>query len=247
MLYLIGTGLYYLTDLPVRALEKLRACDIVYLERYTNLNDLGTLPKLEGIINKKISIVEREDVESDSLIKDASGKNIALLVPGDPLAATTHVSLLIECKKAKINFEVLHASSIFSALGESGLSAYKFGGVCSIPIYDKNFRPESFFDVIEKNIKSGLHTLVLLEARDKDTFVDFRTALTILKEIEEKRQVKIIDWKRIVGMCRLGSSEQRIFWIRDKIDSYQPPLSMIICAELSKIEQDNISFLIQNI
>ena len=246
MLYLIGTGLYYLTDLPFRALEKMRECDAVYLERYTNLNDLSTLPKLESIINKKIAVVGREEVENDSLIKDASDKDIALLVPGDPLAATTHVSLLIECKKAKISFEVLHASSIFSALGESGLSAYKFGGVCSIPIYDKNFRPESFFDVIEKNIERGLHTLVLLEAKDKDVFVDFRTALAMLKEIEEKRHVKIIDWKHIVGICQLGSSEQKMFWIRGEAAICQPPLSMIICSRLSTIEQENTDFLVQN-
>ena len=60
MLYLIGTGLYYLNDLPLRALEKLKNCDDVFLERYTNLNDISFLEQLENQIGKKIDIIERE-------------------------------------------------------------------------------------------------------------------------------------------------------------------------------------------
>ena len=72
-----------------------------------------------------------------------------------PLAATTHFSLIAECKNKDIKTEIIHSSSIFSAVGETGLSLYKFGGTTSIPIYDEHFHPESFFEVIEENIKCG--------------------------------------------------------------------------------------------
>ena len=146
MLYIIGTGLYYLTDIPLRAIDKLKECEEVYLERYTNLNDISLLPDIEKMIGKEIVLVGREELESDFIPKRAKMKDVALLVPGDPLSATTHVSLIKECKTLSIKYEMIHASSIFTAVAETGLSLYKFGSTCSIPIYSQNFKPDSFFD-----------------------------------------------------------------------------------------------------
>ncbi len=244
MLYLIGTGLYYLTDMPLRALDKLKKCKEVYLERYTNLNDISELKKLEKTINKKITLVGREEVESDFITSRAKTSDVALLVPGDPLSATTHVSLLCECKNMEIKFEVLHASSIFSAIAESGFSLYKFGATCSIPIYTTNFKPESFFSVIEENIKAGLHTLVLLEAKDEKNFVDLNSAIEILKSIETKRKIKIIDWNNVLCVSRLGSEYQSIFLAKANKENVPPPASIIIPGKLNQVELDNFRMLL---
>ncbi|MCL4406843.1 diphthine synthase, partial [Candidatus Parvarchaeota archaeon] len=73
MLYLIGTGLFYLNDLPLRAVDVLKSADKVFLERYTNVTDVSYLGELEKTIGKKIEILERQKVEDEYLVKLASG------------------------------------------------------------------------------------------------------------------------------------------------------------------------------
>ena len=244
MLYLIGTGLYYLNDLPLRALDKLKSCDEIFLERYTNLNSIDFLESLEKEIGKKIQLIGREIVESELIVEKASKNTLALLIPGDPLAATTHFSLIEECKNKDIKVEIIHSSSIFSAVGETGLSLYKFGGTTSIPIYSEHFHPESFFEVIEKNIKCGYHSLVLLEVRSKDNFVSPIDAIDILKNIENKKGIKIIDWENVIIMSKLGSSEQRIYKSENKeIKGLEPPFSLIIPGELNANEKEALKFI----
>ncbi len=244
MLYLIGTGLYYLNDLPSRAVNELKACDEIFLERYTNLTDISFLPELERITEKKIKLIGREDVESETLIQEAEDKRIALLVPGDPLAATTHFSLVQECRTRKIEVNIIHSSSIFSAVGETGLSLYKFGGTTSIPIYTENFKPESFFDVITRNLASGYHTLILLEVKDENDFVGPDKAAEIIKNIESKRNKNIINWNNAVAVSMLGSSEQKIIRMKNnEFGSVKPPCSLIITAELNKNEEEALNLL----
>jgi diphthamide biosynthesis methyltransferase len=102
MLYLIGTGLYYLNDLPLRAIDVISSCSEVFIERYTNLNDITFIEKLKKITGKNIEVIGREEVESSLITDKAVDKDIALLIPGDPLAATTHFSLVEECYQKNI-------------------------------------------------------------------------------------------------------------------------------------------------
>lgn len=243
MLYLIGTGLYYLTDISLRGLEELKKCDEIYLERYTNLNDISALEKIENTVGKKIVSLEREDVEGETVLKNAGRKNVALLVPGDPLSATTHIALITACKEKEIKYSVIHSSSIFTAVAETGLSLYKFGATCSVPIYTDNFTPDSFFDTIKANLEIGLHTLVLLEAKSENEFVDAGTAVSILKNIEKKRSLKIIDWDKVICLSRLGSPEQRISFTDEKTTA-MPPASLVISGILNTVEKENLKSLV---
>ncbi|MCL5106660.1 MAG: diphthine synthase [Candidatus Parvarchaeota archaeon] len=244
MLYLIGTGLYYLNDLPFRALDELKKCDEVMLERYTNLNDISFLEKLEKEIGKKIDIVGRELIESDTVIEKAIKETIAVLVPGDPLAATTHFSLIQACREKGIQTTVMHSSSIFTAISETGLSLYKFGGTTSIPIYSEHFHPESFFEVIEKNIKCGYHSLVLLEVRSNAEFVSPFEAVEIIKRLESKKGIKIIDWENVIAVSKIGSDGQRIVNVNGKgFKDLEPPCSLIIPGNLNENEREALRLL----
>ena len=241
MLHLIGTGLYYLNDLPLRAVEVLKGSDEIFLERYTNLNDISFIETLEGLVNKKIKIIGREIVESRFLSEKSAEKDVVLLIPGDPLAATTHFSLIDECKERDIKVEIIHSSSIFSAVGETGLSLYKFGGTTSIPIYSQNFHPESFFDVIEKNESCGYHTLVLLEVRNDEEFVSPQEAMTIIKKIEEKKRKNIINWKDVIALSKLGSESQKIVTINYAgFALLKPPCALVIPGEINQNEREAI-------
>ena len=58
---------------------------------------------------------------SDEILRDARDKNIALLVAGDPFAATTHTDLILRAKQMNIKTRVIHNASIFNAIGCCGL------------------------------------------------------------------------------------------------------------------------------
>ena len=239
MLYLIGTGLYYLNDLPLRAINELKECDEILLERYTNLNDISFLEELEKKVGKKIEVIRREVMESDAILKKASKEKLAVLIPGDPLAATTHFSLIQECKNLEIKIKILHSSSIFTAVGETGLSMYKFGGTTSIPIYSENFHPESFFEIIQKNIECGYHSLVLLDVKNKEEFVEPYKAIQILKEIERKKDLKIVDWENVIAISKIGSDCQKIVKASNiEIKNLEPPCSLIIPGKLNENEKE---------
>src|SRR3989344_9252320 len=114
MLYLIGLGLWDEEDVSVRALAAIKKCDAVYAEFYTN-KWTGDLKKLENITGRKINVIKRHDVESERLTDEAKHRDVALLIPGDPLAATTHVQLMIDAKIKGVECRIVHSSSIYTA------------------------------------------------------------------------------------------------------------------------------------
>jgi diphthine synthase len=129
----------------------------------------GSLLRLEALCKKKINTLPREAVEGEKIILESAAKMpTALVVAGDPMIATTHVSLLISAKKAGIKTGIIHASSILSAaIGESGLQAYKFGKLVTLAYWRENYKPMAAYDVISENLSRGLHTLLLLDIDEK--------------------------------------------------------------------------------
>ena len=207
MLYLIGLGLNDEEDLSLKAINIIKKCDEIYCELYTGIWH-GDIKKLEKILEKKIIILERKEIENDSLLKKAKTKNIVLLIPGDPLSATTHIEFLTEAKKMKIDVDIIHSSSIFTAVAETGLQLYKFGRTASLPYPEENYNPESFYDIIEENKKQGLHTLILLDTAKEGMSV--KDALRILLKIESKRKGELISNQEIVVCSSLGGRNKKI-------------------------------------
>jgi len=205
MLYLIGLGLNDEGDLPVKALDALKRCDEVYAELYTSAwkGDLGSLGKIVG---KAIVPLKREDVESDMLVNRAIGANVALLIPGDPLTATTHIDLLVRAKKASVGVVIVHASSVYTAVAECGLQLYKFGRTTTLPKFSKGYEPTSPYEIIKENLKDGLHSLVLLDIPMK-----IGEGLEQLLELENRLHSGLIAKStKVVACVALGSAVQKI-------------------------------------
>ncbi len=143
-------------DLTLRGLEKAKNADKVYAEFYTS-RWYGDVKKLEKMIEREIEIVNRKDLEeeSDKIIEEAKSKKVVVFVLGDPLVATTHVSLLSDAEKNGIKTEIVHNASIYSAVGETGLHLYKFGRTVTIPFPEKTTSTDTLADAIEKNMKMG--------------------------------------------------------------------------------------------
>lgn len=159
--YLIGTGMSA-ESITLESVSAIRKCKKAFLENYTV--DFPYEKKfLERKLNKKIIELPREKVESEDFIKEAKKDNIALLVYGDALSATTHSELIINCKKNKVPYVIIHNASVLTSVAECGLQLYKFGKTASMPTWKDNWKPESFVDIIKQNQSIDAHTLLLVD------------------------------------------------------------------------------------
>ncbi len=241
MLYLIGLGLKG-DDIPYSGIEAVKKCSKVYCEVYTNLIDIEK-KKLEKILGVKINFLQRKDVEEkDFIIEEAEKENIGFLVGGDPLAATTHVDLVLRAKKRNIDVKIIHASSIFSAVSETGLQLYKFGKTANIVYPEEKFFPKSFYDTIFSNKKRGLHTLLLLDIKaENKRYMNPNEAFEILKTVDKDKIIK-----KVIVVSRLGRDDQKITYEDiNELKSYSygdPPHCIIIPGELHFLEEEFLDY-----
>jgi diphthine synthase len=212
MLYLIGLGLYDEGDISVRGIETAKKCDTVCVELYTSPWQ-GSLKKLGGILGKEVVELNRPDLEENLklTIEKAYSEDMALFVPGDPLVATTHSSVVMEAHLRGIKVEVIHASSVFSAVAETGLHIYKFGKTATVAYPEKNFFPKTAYYALKENKERGLHTLLLLDVKaDKDKYMTINEAIELLLKLEEMENESVFDEKTLcVGVARLGGDDKK--------------------------------------
>lgn len=225
MLYLIGLGLN-LKGISLESVECLRKCSKIYLEGYT-VDFPYSVEELQQVVGKSILRLNRQEVENDRLIKEAKKENIALLVYGSPLFATTHLTLINDCNKNKVKIEIIYSASVFDAVAECGLELYKFGKITSLPSWIKGkYEPDSFAEIIRENLSIKAHTLILV-----DIGLSFDRALEQLKISAERKNIKL---EKIVVCSRLGTERKRIisflFSKLDKIkkDKIEAPFCFII-------------------
>ena len=209
MLYFIGLGLFSEDDISYKGFKALQSVDCVYAEFYTAQLMGGNIDNLISKINVPFVTLKREDVEDRNVVlKEAAQKDVAFVVAGDPLMATTHTELYVEAVSKGIETRIIHGSSIFSAApGLTGLQAYKFGKTTTVPFPDDNFFPHSPYDVIKSNKEFGLHTLVLLDIQaHRDRFMTINEALNYLSKVESERLEEVFsDDTIVVGIARAGS------------------------------------------
>ncbi len=238
MLYLIGLGLGDEKDLTLREIEIARASDC-FAELYTS-KWAGSLQNLEKLIGKKINILKRNDAETkvSQIVDLASTTDVAIFFPGDPLAATTHTEFLIEARKRKIPYKVLHNSSIFSAVAETGLQLYKFGKTATIPFSGKL---ENVKNILSENRKIGAHTLLLLDLDSEMNL--YMSCADAVKILIEKKILKPTD--KIVAAGSLGTENSEIVFstakniLEEKIST---PALLVVPGKLHFKERDFLEF-----
>jgi diphthine synthase len=230
--YLIGLGLN-LNSISIEAKEVLSKCEEIYLESYT-INFPYEISELENNLKLKLKILKREQVEDESILKEAKTKNIALLVYGDPFSATTHHQLVLSCKKQKIPVEIFHNASVMNSIAECGLSLYKFGKTASMPTWTESYKPKSFVDYIKENQSIKAHTLLLV-----DINLDFQKALSQLEESLNKECIKT---KKILVCSRIGTSRKKFYFDfvekLKEIKDVKKPFCFIIPSEMHFVEEE---------
>lgn len=209
MLHIIGLGLSDAKDITVKGLEAVKKCSKVYLEDYTSLLQC-TKQELEEFYGKEIILADRNMIESQSDEILNNKEDVALLVIGDPMGATTHIDLVLRAKQKNIPVKIIHNTSILTAIGVTGLQLYKFGQTTSICFKDGDWLPETPYDAIKLN--KDLHTLCLLDIKkDQDKYMTIKEAIQTLLEIEQKRKEKVFTEDTFCVACaRIGSETQLI-------------------------------------
>ena len=232
MLYIIGLGLN-LKGISLEGISALKKCKKVYLENYT-VEFPYSISELEKVLKRKIIEADRNVVESDILIKEALRENICLLIYGSPLFATTHMSLIEDCKKNKIKFKIIYSSSVFDALGETGLQLYKFGKISSMPKWQEHFTPVSFLKSVLQNRKIDAHTLILV-----DIGLKFENAINEMEIASKETGIKI---DKIVVCSKVGLSGKIYYGSLKKLKSKKvpAPFCFIVPGKMHFLEEEGL-------
>ncbi len=244
----IGLGLEDEYGLSLSNFGRTKKADKIYIELYTNPMPNLSIKRIEKLLGKPVLELSRKDLEEnadETILKDAQIYDVALLVPGDPMIATTHIALRLQAHTKGLRTEVMHGVSIYSAApAAAGLQNYKFGKTVTIPFSSNIYNPETPYDIIKENTLRRAHTLVLLDFdAEKDCYIRIREGLQYLIEIEERRKEKIVSKERIaVGLAGVGSPKVKVR--ADTVENllkteFEPiPQSLIFVGELHFIEAE---------
>lgn len=216
MLVLIGLGLES-KDISVRGVEALRQASKILLEKYTTPMEEEYVEYLEKESGKKIVLVKRSELEENlrRTIEEAKGLDLAILIPGDPMIATTHRIIIEEASSQGIGTEVIHAASIFTAaIGASGLDIYRFGPTVSIPFWHQNYTPTSFLDALSRNLSANEHTLILLDINpEENRTMRISEALSIIENASSKVKSTIINQDtKIIVLANVGKKTEKVIY-----------------------------------
>lgn len=83
---------------------------------------------------------------------------------------------------------------------------FSFGEIISIPFWSDTWKPDSFYDKIQKNVEHGLHTLCLLDIRVKEP--TFESLTKKVKQYQPPRFMTVADASEILLKILESKQEQ---------------------------------------
>ncbi len=245
MLHLVGLGLNT-GDIPESSLKLCKKCD-TYVDNYTSLVSDEYQEWLKKELGKDLHMIGRSSLEEEvgMLLEKAKSGDIAVLVAGDPLIATTHKIIFIEAKKKNVAIAVHHAASILSTLiGESGLDFYRFGSPCTIASWSQDYKPVSFYETIQRNVQGNLHTVVFLDYdNQKRSSMSITEAVRIMFEAEKHyKKWLVYDDMKVVVLHRMAFGDQKKLFLTIKeaahLDLSPGPSALVYPAKITDIEKE---------
>ncbi len=246
-LSLIGLGIVDERSVPLMGIDRMKEADVVFAEFFTSILREGSIQRLKEIIEKEVTVLDREDVEEKELIMEALGSkdNVCFLTAGDPLTATTHQELRIDALKIGCQVDIINSGSIFTAAGGmSGLQHYKFGRTTTLGFPEENYFPTSPHEMICDNMERGLHSLVLLDIQaHNDRYMTAPEGCDIILRMEEKAGIgKIGPLTMAVAIVRAGREDGKVLYApigeMKEMDLGGPPHCLIIPGKLHFMEEE---------
>jgi diphthine synthase len=251
MLNILGIGLRGLKSITLEEADVIRASETVYLDGYTSMLPAGAVGEISSFFQKEVVPVGRDFIEGKSPIIDiCESRNVALLVVGDGMSATTHGILAASCRSRGIEVKVYENASIINAIpGRLGLYGYRMGPIVSLPFITGSFFPSSVFSKIYRNHENGMHTIVLLDLKDGRT-IDTKQAFAWLKELESRSSLKhFLSEETICVVSALYHDSEKIACghIDDLMhEEFDSPSSIVILSKPDTYESENINLLSGN-
>ena len=262
MLHLIGIGAKK-EHINKEMFEVIKNSEKVFMEYYTSFYD-DSFEDLSTFLGKDLIIANRELIESkieDEIINPAKLVDIALLVLGDPLIATTHTDLLLRAKEAGVKTQIYNNVSIANQIAKTGLQFYKFGKITSIPFFNEKFMPRTPYLVFYDNHKIGAHSLFLLDLNPSNDIAykgnrrylqaneafDFLLKIPKImlenEEIEEKDSMYLDEETPAIICSKLGFKDEKIVYGTigelsnlDRNINFAEPLCIIIPGDMHEME-----------
>ena len=198
MLTFVGLGLWDAKDISVKGFEAVREADEVYVEFYTS-KLVSSIGEMQEFFGRKIIELERSDLEENShrLIERAKSRNVVLLVPGDPMVATTHSALRLEAERSGVKTRIIHGASIISAVcGLTGLHNYRFGKSATVSWR----KSETLVEVVNANRSIDAHTLLFLDLHPEPMTINHAVEQLVSMDDSMKEVYA-------VGIARAGSDD----------------------------------------
>ena len=240
---MIGLGLGGPNSITMDGVIALSLSEHIFYETYTSPIHSDTLEWVKIKSQKEPVYLSRSQVEEpEELISLAKKTNVSLLIVGDALSATTHVSLLLECKKNNIEYQVIHNASVLTAVaGILGLQHYNFGPVATLVLPEGNYRPLSPIDKIKTNMENGNHSLVLLDIKadqpDKEPIY-----MTATQAAEQMIEAGIPNDTKVAVAARVGREDQELWYGKLKYlanrDLGKEPHSIVVPSRLHFTEKE---------
>ncbi len=256
-LFMAGGGISIET-LTLGVLSLAKSVKKVYVETYTVPGSEWLVEKIREIAEDKIIVAERSTLEENiqTIIEEAKLQDILIVVPGDPLIATTHRSIIVEALKKNVDFRLLPGvSGVCAAKTVSGLDYYKFGRTLTLPGPWRHVKPYSVYYYLVSNLCIGLHTLLLLDIDNNGRQLEPCIGLKLLREVEEElvkdlEIPSILDTLIFIVVSRAGMKEQsiRIFDKLEKLceNDTRPPASIIIPGIIAEYEKEYLQLYADN-
>lgn len=247
-LYLVGGGLApgYQTEILIKLLS---IGDKIYVETYTVPSADWLLEFVSKHASGEVVAANRSVLEDKAsiLVNEARDKNIVVVVPGDPMIATTHRSLIMLADELGVKYKIVPGvSGVCAAKSISLLDFYKFGRTVTIPGPWRMVKPYSVLGYIYDNACIGLHTLVLLDIKPDGEQLLPSDAIKTLLQLEDELGVNSLS--RVTGFVveRAGYDDERVRIYRELSEitsegEWRQPSSIIIPGEISPIDKEIIS------
>lgn len=250
-LVFVGLGLYDEQDISLKGMQELKNCDLVFAEFYTSRPGRFNKKSFENTIGKSIQVLSRQDIEhGDAILTQAAIKHVVLLTCGDPMIATTHIDMRLRAIKKGIPTQIIHGSSIVTAVpGLLGLQNYKFGRTTTLAYPEKDYFPTSPYTVILENKKIGLHTMVLLDIQaENERYMTANEGLDLLLRMENNCKQHLFSNETIACVvARAGASDAVVAAntvSRLRSMDFGPPLhTLVIPGNLHFIEQEALELI----
>ena len=250
-IYMIGGGISGIYDIPIRGFYAISKSDVLLIDVYTSVYnfDKKRFTRLyERVVGERFNmdIIEcsRSDLEINFFDIISDYNRVSLLVPGDPMVATTHSSIVVDARRKGIDVEIINASSVISAVpSRCGLISYNFGKVCTLPLRVESEYPA---DVVRNNLDNGMHSLILLEVDvESGEYVTICDAVDYFMDKLDEYQ-----FNEVIAAIRIGFDDEVV--VRGKPRDFRglrgkPPQSLIIPASMKEVEREFLNEMVPTV